>query len=744
MPAIGSGSCGSPEPAGDRAGRPAIPSGGATSSEPSAFPSREAWGTAGPVRLDPDRERAFVGAELARDPDASAVVAGLDDGDPKVSARAAWALARIGGEPALRRLLRVFDARAGREFPYAALALLEPPSGLRGETTTQAGPWAVLEDRLWMRYAVTDDGADAQALLLAIARTGGVRSMDRLAVDLGAASARTERSRFNAGMEAAGILCVRGHALPDAGVEVVAEALTALDPAIRASAAYALGRCAAVSAEALAGVRQVLADRLVAMVTSAREPQTRLAWYALAGLGEAPAAARRFWQETTDRQWRTEVEAVRALATVVEGRRALAERLGTLGPDGGYVLLQGLRSLWPHVAVEPALIEALAPLDRRFADTAATEGDIGIAYLRCLLVAVRATAAGRPGDLDGLGSCAEGSALEPWVPDALAVEALVHMGEGAGAPAVARLLGLARDARPQVAAAALSAFADLDGEGVAPVLRAALARTDVGVVAAAAGALAARAADESRRDPEAFEALAGAATSLANGVAVEARVAAIEALGRLARADPSVRTGLADVLVPLARDPSAAVRAVARAALAVDVKAQARFDAEPPGERRAAFPAWLDAVGGEPGAAGLRIHTDRGAFVVDFAGASAPLNQANVARLARSGHFDGLTWHRVVPGFVVQGGDPRGDGYGGAGHLIPCEWSNLRYGRGTVGVPLAGKDTGGGQLFVTQGPQPHLDGRYTVIGQVIEGLEVLDRLLPHDRITRVEVLPVAP
>jgi cyclophilin family peptidyl-prolyl cis-trans isomerase len=116
------------------------------------------------------------------------------------------------------------------------------------------------------------------------------------------------------------------------------------------------------------------------------------------------------------------------------------------------------------------------------------------------------------------------------------------------------------------------------------------------------------------------------------------------------------------------------------------------------------------------------------------------LNQANLSHIARNGGFDGLRFHRVVSGFVVQGGDPRGDGYGGPGWIVPCEWSNLRYERGTVGIALAGKDTGGSQLFITHTPQQHLDGRYTIVGHVTEGLEVLDRLLPHDRIDRVEVL----
>jgi cyclophilin family peptidyl-prolyl cis-trans isomerase len=93
----------------------------------------------------------------------------------------------------------------------------------------------------------------------------------------------------------------------------------------------------------------------------------------------------------------------------------------------------------------------------------------------------------------------------------------------------------------------------------------------------------------------------------------------------------------------------------------------------------------------------------------------------------------------VVPDFVVQGGDPRGDGWGGPGYTIRCEINPRPYGRGAVGMALAGKDTGGSQFFVTHGPQPHLDGGYTVFGQVREGMAVVDALTVGDRILAIEL-----
>ncbi|HXE79898.1 MAG TPA: HEAT repeat domain-containing protein [Vicinamibacterales bacterium] len=133
------------------------------------------------------------------------------------------------------------------------------------------------------------------------------------------------------------------------------------------------------------------------------------------------------------------------------------------------------------------------------------------------------------------------------------------------------------------------------------------------------------------------------------------------------------------------------------------------------------------------------FETDHGTIQVQLAMLEAPLTVHNFVRLARKGYFDGLTLHRVVPNFVVQDGDPRGDGNGGPGYAIRDELSRHPYGRGTVGMALAGPDTGGSQYFITHGPQPHLDGRYTVFGQVVAGMEVVDRLRQGDIIRRVWV-----
>ena len=133
------------------------------------------------------------------------------------------------------------------------------------------------------------------------------------------------------------------------------------------------------------------------------------------------------------------------------------------------------------------------------------------------------------------------------------------------------------------------------------------------------------------------------------------------------------------------------------------------------------------------------IQTDRGAIEIELAITDAPLTVTNFVELARKGFFNGIAIHRVVPDFVVQDGDPRGDGEGGPGYTIRDELNQLPYLRGTVGMALDWKDTGGSQFFITHSPQPHLDARYTAFGRVVNGIEIVDRLQPWDVIRSVQI-----
>ncbi|HEY0875779.1 MAG TPA: HEAT repeat domain-containing protein [Vicinamibacterales bacterium] len=133
------------------------------------------------------------------------------------------------------------------------------------------------------------------------------------------------------------------------------------------------------------------------------------------------------------------------------------------------------------------------------------------------------------------------------------------------------------------------------------------------------------------------------------------------------------------------------------------------------------------------------IETAKGTIEFELAVLDAPQTSRNFMLLARKGFFNGLAIHRVVPNFVMQDGDSRGDGQGGPGYTIRDELNERPFLRGTVGMALSWNDTGGSQFFIAHSPQPHLDARYTVFGHVVNGMDVVDRIQQGDMIDRVRV-----
>lgn len=135
------------------------------------------------------------------------------------------------------------------------------------------------------------------------------------------------------------------------------------------------------------------------------------------------------------------------------------------------------------------------------------------------------------------------------------------------------------------------------------------------------------------------------------------------------------------------------------------------------------------------------IKTEKGDIVIEFFDQEAPGTVANFEKLANSGFYNGLTFHRVIPGFVAQGGCPVGNGTGGPGYEIPCETQGNphKHERGVLSMAHRGPNTGGSQFFIVYEPQPHLDGKHTVFGKVISGMEVVDQIRPHDKMIEVAV-----
>ena len=137
------------------------------------------------------------------------------------------------------------------------------------------------------------------------------------------------------------------------------------------------------------------------------------------------------------------------------------------------------------------------------------------------------------------------------------------------------------------------------------------------------------------------------------------------------------------------------------------------------------------------------IHTDKGIMKVEFFENDAPGTVANFIKLSESGFYDGLTFHRVIPNFVIQGGCPKGDGTGGPGYKIKCETqgNNQYHDRGVLSMAHAGRDTGGSQFFIchNRSNTQHLDRQHTVFGKVVEGLDVIDAICAGDKILKITI-----
>jgi len=216
-----------------------------------------------------------------------------------------------------------------------------------------------------------------------------------------------------------------------------------------------------------------------------------------------------------------------------------------------------------------------------------------------------------------------------------------------------------------------------------------------------------------------------------------ARAAALAALTKYgsAAATPVLKTALAD------KDWAVRVRAV-QLLKQIDPGAGADLDMQirPAPTTLPADTYQATRLVSPPVSTQVYIDTDRGTIQIELAVLDAPLTVDNFVTLARKGFFNGLSIHRVVPDFVIQDGDPRGDGEGGPGYTIRDELNQRPYLRGTVGMALdPWPDTGGSQWFITHSPQPHLDARYTVFGRVISGMDVVDKIQQFDVIRAVRV-----
>jgi cyclophilin family peptidyl-prolyl cis-trans isomerase len=443
-----------------------------------------------------------------------------------------------------------------------------------------------------------------------------------------------------------------------------------------------------------------------------------------------------------DKDWRVRVEAARGLPSAPGAAAIIAAALPGAAADAARPETADARWAHPLVALLEAAAQVGVPLESLPAPgalNAPTRASIVVA--RCAAAQARDRIARRLAETP---LCA--GDLEPaWrsrrrtgaFAAAVASEAArVKAGAGSGSAQDASFGDAARQALADPDARVRAAAAGEAGAPFARELERLLADPDPFVVAAAAGALAKDGALAAAALPAAKAAadrLSGARGKGAGDPASDALAALAELFGAAGAAGGSQRADAAAAAANLLPARSPFVHRNAIAAL--------RAMGEPvPPLPDPVTPVPAEASQGLPGA-GPRPHvlsliTSAGELRVELRSADdeAPLTAAAVATLARRGFYDGLIFHRVVPDFVVQGGDPRGDGDGGPGWALPDEHTPLRFRRGTMGIATNGPGTGGSQIFLCHSAQPHLDGRYTVVGQLVSGEEVLDALQPGDEI----------
>jgi cyclophilin family peptidyl-prolyl cis-trans isomerase/HEAT repeat protein len=623
----------------------------------------------------------------------------LTDEEARVRRRAALAIGRVGlsdGLPALSTVLARDVEEEVRQMAAFALGLIGDPAAAAALRTALADPSPLVHGRA------------AEAL----GRIGDASAAEAIGAMVGA--------RIDAG-DLEGLV-------PD-------ELSHPLSPSIDAArlGLYALARLRAY--DALAGA---VLDR---------DGQPRSAWWPVAYALQRAQDARA-------------IPALRALAaTPTVYARAFAIRgLGELGDDlGADAVMPVLGDALVNPLVEIEAIRAA----RRLRLTAAAPALARLAFSGTVPPMVRAEALSALGET-GIDDTAVHEGLFDLLSDRSPIvraEVLSVIARLDRETFVTVLSGMTPDAQWTVRAALARVLGTLPADMAVPRLRAMLDDEDLRVVPPVLQALARLRAPGTdavlrewlgHNDPVVRQAAAlslgelmpaGGAAALVDAyefgradgtyVARAAALAALAAYGAAAAAEP---------LRAAFEDSSWAVRVRAAALLAsLDPEAEVSEAIRPAPGGRPPTAYEAPALTSPTVSPHAFIDTDKGTIEIELAVIDAPLTADNFMELARKGFFDGVTFHRVVPNFVVQAGDPRGDGDGGPGYTIRDELNQRPYLRGTVGMALDWRDTAGSQFFITHSPQPHLDAAYTAFGYVVAGMDVVDRLEPGDVIRRVRM-----
>ncbi len=677
--------------------------------------------------------------ELQRAP-AADVLAYMKHGDASVRARAAVALGRLQdwtvAESTVEYLsdpdvtVRRNTAFAlGQLDPVMPLLVTQIKAGKKGDDPNVKGPAlarAAAEKKVDARLHMEDRQDVRRALYAALGPLAIGAGLHHLQFGL-------EAGEDEAAWAARG-LGVHGYrrktdAVQDKEIlDALRKLLTARGDDTRFGATYALFRLNANEVG-------LLSERL------GTDSDARVRLYAARGLSGRPGAEDVLVAALRDPDWRVRLEALRGLSEAPRPRGLTntgdIAAMGKASLDALQLYLKGeglTNVAMAHVVVGGATALAKATPGLGTAQLDAMAAVLGVANSGSVTAAAAATTRS-PEPLAAV-KCAVARALdivtggptrvltcrpnEPaWKAQARAVNVLVGM-PGSDGEKARRLSGYLRHENAHVRLAAAEELASLDqvkAPDVGTVLAEALAdETDAGAAYAMADGLIKRA--ETAHIPALRAALKRFSTG-APGDPAEATTALVAALAA------AKATAAVEDIKPVLQSPSVRARHAAHAALTALGASPGPLPLRDP-------PFWPEEPGKLPGRAVIK--TAYGDITLRFYKDDAPLTVTSFVRLARKGFFRNQTFHRVVGDFVIQGGDPRADGFGGPGYQIPCEYNARPYERGVVGMALSGKDSGGSQFFITHSPQPHLDGQYTAFAEVESGLEVVDAIQPDDLI----------